>query len=47
MGSMQGSLLKEVISGMERTVEEISWALQEQKKVIDGHGTQQDIVKMP
>lgn len=31
VGSTQGSLLKEVVSGMERTAEEISPALKEQK----------------
>ena len=34
--SMLGSLLRQVIGGMERVPEEISLALQEQKKVVGG-----------
>jgi len=45
--SMLGSLLKQVISGMERVPEEISWALQEQKRIVSGRKPQLvDIVKM-
>jgi len=44
---MLGSLLKQVISGMERVPEEISRALHEQKKVVSGRKPQLgDIVKM-
>ena len=45
--SMLGSLLKQVINGMEKVPEEISQALQEQKKVVSGRKPQlSDIVKM-
>jgi len=45
--SMLGSLLKQVVGGMERIPDEISQAFQEQKKVIGGRGPQlPDIVKM-
>ena len=45
--SMLGSLLKQMVSGMERIPEEISRAFQEQKKVIGGCGPPlTDIVKM-
>ena len=45
--SMLGSLLKQIVSGMETIPEEISQAFQEQKKVIGGRGPQlPDIVKM-
>ena len=45
--SMLGSLLKQVISGMERVPEEISRALQEQKKAVSGRKPQlADIVKL-
>ena len=45
--SMLGSLLKQIVSGMERVPEEISRAFQEQKKAIGGCGPQlADIVKM-
>jgi len=45
--SMLGSLLKQIVSGMERVPEEISRAFQEQKKAIGGSGPQLiDIVKM-
>ena len=45
--SMLGSLLKQVVGGMEAIPEEISEAFQEQKKVIGGRGPQlPDIVKM-
>ena len=45
--SMLGSLLRQVIGGMERVPEEISLALQEQKKVVSGRKPQLgDIVKM-
>jgi len=45
--SMLGSLLKQMVSGMERVPDEISRAFQEQKKVIGGCGPQlADIVKM-
>jgi len=45
--SMLGSLLKQIVSGMERVPEEISHAFQEQKKAIGGCGPQlTDIVKM-
>ena len=45
--SMLGSLLKQIVSGMETIPEEISRTFQEQKKVIGGRGPQlPDIVKM-
>jgi len=45
--NMLGSLLKQIVSGMETIPEEISRAFQEQKKVIGGRGPQlSDIVKM-
>jgi len=45
--SMLGSLLKQVITGMERVPEEISWALQEQKRITSGRKPQlADIIKM-
>ena len=45
--SMLGSLLKQMVSGMERVPDEISRAFQEQKKAIGGCGPQlADIVKM-
>jgi len=45
--SMLGSLLKQVVGGMEKIPEEISQAFQEQKKVIGGRGLRlPDIVKM-
>jgi len=45
--SMLGSLLKQVVGGMEKIPEQISEAFQEQKKVIGGRGPQlPDIVKM-
>ena len=45
--SMLGSLLKQVISGMERVPEDISRAFQEQKKAVSGGKPQLgDIVKM-
>jgi len=45
--SMLGSLLKQVISGMERVPEDISRALQEQKRAVSGRKPQlADIVKM-
>ena len=45
--SMLGSLLKQIVSGMEKIPEEISQAFQEQKKVIGGRGLRlPDIVKM-
>jgi len=45
--SMLGSLLKQVISGMERVPEDISRALQEQKRAVSGRKPQLgDIVKM-
>jgi len=44
---MLGSLLKQVVSGMERVPENISRALQEQKRAISGRKPQLgDIVKM-
>ena len=44
---MLGSLLKQMVSGMDRIPEEISRAFQEQKKAIGGCGPQlADIVKM-
>ena len=44
--SMLGSLLKQVISGMENVPEEIRQALQEQKKAVSGRKPQLgDIVK--
>ena len=45
--SMLGSLLKQVVSGMERIPEEISQAFQEQKEVIGGRAPRlPDLVKM-
>jgi len=45
--SMLGSLLKQMVSGMERVSDEISRVFQEQKKVIGGCGPKlADIVKM-
>jgi len=45
--SMLGSLLKQIVKGMERVPDEISRAFQEQKKAIGGCGPQlADIVKM-
>jgi len=45
--SMLGSLLKQMISGIERIPEEISWAFQERRNAIGGSGPQLvDIVKM-
>ena len=45
--SMLGSLLRQVINGMERVPEEISRAFQEQKKAVSGRKPQLcDIVKM-
>ena len=45
--SMLGSLLKQVVGGMEKIPEEILQAFQEQKKVISGRGLRlPDIVKM-
>jgi len=45
--SILGSVLKQVISGMERVPQEISRVLQEQKKVVNGRKPQLgDIVKM-
>ena len=45
--SMLGSLLKQMVSGMETVPDEISRAFQEQKKAIGGCGPQlADIVKM-
>ena len=45
--SMLGSLLRQMVSGMETIPEEISRAFQEQKRVIGGRGPQlPDIVKM-
>ena len=47
MTSMLGSLLKQVVGGMEKIPEEISQAFQEQKKVIGGRRLRlPDIVKM-
>ena len=44
---MLGSLLKQVISGMERVPGEISWALRELKRVVSGRKPQlSDIVKV-
>ena len=45
--AMLGSLLKQIVSGMEAIPEDISQAFQEQKKAIGGRGLQLfDIVKM-
>jgi len=45
--SILGSLLKQIIGGMEKIPEEISRAFQEQKMAISGRGLQlPDIVKM-
>jgi len=45
--SMLGSLLKQVVGGMEKIPEEIAQAFEEQKKVIGGRGPRlPDIVKM-
>jgi len=45
--SMLGSMLKQVISGMERVPEDISRALQEQKRAVSGRKPQlADIVRM-
>ena len=45
--NMLGSLLKQVISGMERVPENISLALQEQRKAVSGRKPQlDDVVKM-
>ena len=45
--NMLGSVLKQVIGGMERVPEEVSGAFQDQKKVIGGRGPRlPDIVKM-
>ena len=45
--SMLGSMLRQVISGMERVPEEISWALNEHKKAVSGRRPQlADVVKM-
>ena len=45
--SMLGSMLKQVISGMERVPEDISRALQEQKQAVSGRKPQlADIVRM-
>ena len=45
--SMLGSLLKQIVSGMERIPDEISRAFQEQKEVIGGYGPPlANIVKM-
>ena len=45
--SMMGSLLKQIVSGMETIPEEISRAFQEQKRAIGGRGPRlPDIVKM-
>ena len=45
--SILGSLVKQIVNGMERIPEEISRAFQEQKKVIGGCGPQLvDLVKM-
>ena len=45
--NMLGSLLKQIVGGMERVPEEVSGAFQDQKKVIGGRGPRlQDIVKM-
>ena len=45
--AMLGSLLKQIVSGMETIPEDISRAFQEQKKAIGGRGPQLlDIVKM-
>jgi len=45
--SMLGSLLKQIVKGMERVPDEISRAFQDQKKAIGGCGPQlADIVKM-
>jgi len=45
--SILGSLVKQIVNGMERILEEISRAFQEQKKVIGGCGPQLvDLVKM-
>ena len=45
--NMLGSLLRQVINGMEKVPEEISQALQEQKKAVSGRKPQlADIVKM-
>ena len=45
--NMLGSLLKQIVSGMENTPEEISRAFQDQKMAIGGRGPQlPDIVKM-
>ena len=45
--NMLGSLLKQVVGGMERVPEEVSRAFQDQKKVIGGRGPRlPDIVKM-
>nr|AHE80946.1 hypothetical protein [Tuber indicum] len=45
--NMLGSLLKQIVSGMERIPEEISRAFQEQRRAIGGRGPQlPDIVKM-
>ena len=45
--AMLGSLVKQIVSGMERIPEEISRAFQEQKKAIGGCGPQlADLVKM-
>jgi len=44
---MLGSLLKQLVSGMEAIPEDIARAFQEEKKVIGGRGPQlTDIVKM-
>ena len=45
--SMLGSLLKQIVGGLEKIPEEISQAFQEQKKVVGGRGLLlPDIVKM-
>jgi len=45
--AMLGSLLKQIVSGMEEIQEDISWAFQEQKRAIGGRGPQLlDIMKM-
>ena len=45
--NMLGSLLKQIVSGMETIPEEISWAFQEQKRAIGGRGPRlPDILKM-
>ena len=45
--SILGSMLKQIVSGMETIPEEISRAFREQKKAVGGHGVQlSDMMKM-